>query len=108
MVFINATDLRHYRTTTLVARKVCAKFLWVRFWSAERDGSVLIEVKNKFALGDSLVLLTPTGNHPFVLSSLQDQDGNPMDEAPGAGYTVCLKLPAEAGEMGIIVRIIAK
>ena len=60
-----------------------------------KDGFALIEVKNKFVLGDSLILLTPTGNHPFVLSSLQDQDGNPMDEAPGGGYRVCLKLPAE-------------
>ncbi len=70
------------------------------------DGSALIEVKNKFALGDSLVLLTPTGNHPFVLNSLQDQNGNHMDQAPGAGYRVCLKLPAKAGEMGLIARII--
>jgi len=29
-----------------------------------------------------------------------------MDEAPGAGYRVCLKLPAKAGEMGLIARII--
>ena len=72
------------------------------------DGFALIEVKNKFVLGDSLMLLTPTGNHPFELTSLQDQDGNPMDEAPGGGYRVCLKLPAEAGEMGLIVRILPR
>ena len=73
-----------------------------------KDGFALIEVKNKFVLGDSLILMTPTGNHPFELTSLQDQDGNPMDEAPGGGYRVCLKLPAKAGEMGLIVRILPK
>ncbi len=72
------------------------------------NGSALIEVKNKFTLGDSLVLLTPTGNHPFVLNNLQDQNGNRMDQAPGAGYRVCLKLPAQAGEMGLLVRALTK
>jgi putative protease len=74
----------------------------------EREGGLtLVDVKNKFALGDSLILLTPTGNHSFTLDRLQDQNGNAMEVAPGAGYTVLLNLPAKAGERGLIVRMVA-
>jgi putative protease len=68
------------------------------------DGSVRVEVKNKFGVGDRLELLTPQGNHPFTLEALQDVNGNSIQVAPGGGYQVCLQLPAAADGLALIAR----
>ncbi len=71
----------------------------------EADTSIaLVEVKNKFALGDELEQLTPNGNQGFRLEALEDQNGNPMQEAPGGGYRVRMRLPLNGGKMGLITR----
>jgi putative protease len=73
----------------------------------ERDpdsGAALIEVKNKFSIGDELHLLTPTGNHRFVLDQIAGTDGNSMQEAPGGGYQVWINLPSEESEMGLLTK----
>lgn len=57
------------------------------------DGQLLIEVKNKFMLGCSLELMTPSGNCDFVLTQMQSESGLPMQVAPGAGYRVCITAP---------------
>jgi len=68
------------------------------------DGMSLIDVKNKFLVGDSLELLTPVGNVSFKLNEMQDKDGKPLEVAPGGGWKVKIPLPAEAGEFGLLVR----
>lgn len=64
-------------------------------YSPER-GWLEIEVKNRFALGDSLELLLPGGNRRFVLERLENRRGESIDVAPGAGHRVRLWLPGEA------------
>ncbi len=74
----------------------------------EQDGETgvaLIDVKNKFATGDELQLLTPSGNHLFKLQQIEDLYGKSMAEVPGGGYQVRITLPAKCGEMGLITRI---
>jgi putative protease len=68
------------------------------------DGMSLIDVKNKFLVGDTLELLTPVGNVSFKLDEMQDKDGKPLEVAPGGGWKVKIPLPAEAGEYGLLVR----
>jgi len=68
------------------------------------DGMSLIDVKNRFLVGDSLELLTPLGNTSFKLKTMQDQDGKPLEVAPGSGWKVRIPLPTEAGEFGLLVR----
>ena len=63
-----------------------------------------IEVKNRFAVGDELELLSPLGNHRFKLESMMDLKGNAMSVAPGGGYQVQIKLPAPAGERALLTR----
>jgi U32 family peptidase len=65
---------------------------------------VQVDVKNKIRLGDRLELMTPAGNQSFVLDQMEDLQGNPMTEAPGGGYRVCLGLPEIAVENGLICR----
>jgi putative protease len=69
-------------------------------------GMALVDVKNRMALGDPLQLLSPAGNHRFRLDHLEDEQGNPMEAAPGAGYRVRMHLPPGAGGMGLLTRLI--
>jgi putative protease len=70
------------------------------------EGKVWLDVKNKFAVGDRLELLTPAGNRQFILDALEDQHGNPMTEAPGGGYVVKARLPRDDVRMGLITRLL--
>lgn len=68
------------------------------------DGLALIDVKNKFSVGDSLELLTPGGNASFTLDEMLDNDGNSLQVAPGGGWKVRIPLPTEAADFGLLVR----
>lgn len=68
------------------------------------SGVAQIDVKNKFAVGDKLELISPSGNREFTLSSMEDLDGVPMQVAPGGGYHVRVNLPSQNGELGLIVK----
>jgi putative protease len=59
---------------------------------AER-GLAKVEVKNKFAVGDKLEIIQPSGNTDFVIEEIFSTNGEPMRVVPGAGYTVWVKLP---------------
>jgi putative protease len=61
---------------------------------AGEDGDwIEIEVKNRFAIGDQLELMTPQGNHSFVLEALQDRHGSDIEVAPGNGHRVRIPRP---------------
>ena len=70
----------------------------------EVSGLAEIDVKNKFAVGDRLELMTPGGNHDFTLQTMQDTQGAEMNEAPGGGYRVRVQLPTEQAELGLLVK----
>lgn len=59
----------------------------------DKDGWLSIEVKNRFALGDRMELMTPSGNHSFVLEALLDRHGQPAEVAPGTGHVVRIRKP---------------
>jgi putative protease len=62
------------------------------------DGLAEIEVKNRFAVGDRLELIHPTGNMQLVLVRMEKvgADGTALasDVAPGNGHHVRIPLPA--------------
>ncbi|MGQ3906159.1 prephenate-dependent tRNA uridine(34) hydroxylase TrhP [Mixta calida] len=65
-------------------------------FTGERRGELAqVEVKNKFALGDSLELMTPAGNLHFTLTALENNKGQPVEVAPGNGHIVWLPVPAD-------------
>jgi putative protease len=69
-----------------------------------QSGLTQVLAKNKFGVGDELELLTPASNCRFRLEFMTDQQGNPLPEAPGAGYRVCVGLPTASAEMGLLAR----
>ncbi len=67
-------------------------------------GFAEVSVKNKFAVGDKLELILPSGNQDIVLENMQDKYGNPMQEAAGGGYEVRIPLPNAECRYGLLAR----
>ena len=57
------------------------------------EKEMLIEVKNKFQVGDHLVFMSPNGDHRIVLESITNQYGGEMIVAPGSGHKVWIPKP---------------
>lgn len=72
----------------------------------ERQGDyLLIDVKNKFVVGDSLELMTPQGNITFVLDEILDQKGQSIETAKGSGHVVRIAAPADVDmEFALLIR----
>jgi putative protease len=60
-----------------------------------RQGLAEVRVKNHFAVGDRLQLMTPKGNQDFLLEALENRFGERKVIAPGDGHTLYLPLPAD-------------
>ncbi|GAB3295719.1 prephenate-dependent tRNA uridine(34) hydroxylase TrhP [Pseudidiomarina andamanensis] len=54
-----------------------------------------VDVKNAFAVGDTLILMKPSGNVTFTLSAMRDAQNEPLPRAAGAGRQVHVQLPIE-------------
>jgi putative protease len=62
----------------------------------ERDGSnVVVDVKNRFGVGDEMELMTPKGNVTFSLTGLCCRNQTPIDVAPGSGHVVRVSIPED-------------
>ncbi len=59
-----------------------------------------IEVKNKFRVGDTVTFLLPDGNRSEAIAEIQSLKGEAMDEVPGGGYRVRMRLPEGAAAYG--------
>lgn len=59
-----------------------------------------VEIKNKLAVGDTVTFMLPDGNRDEPLTEMQTLDGEPLNEAPGGGYRVRVRLPVGAGAQG--------
>ena len=86
-------DTQNYDTSHSVGEQ-----LLVGEFISEQDseGFALLEVKNQFAVGDQLILMTPQGNHAFTLAALRDKQDNAIVLAPGACYHLKVQLPQHA------------
>ncbi len=60
-----------------------------------RNGLAEVKVKNRFAVGDKLELMTPQGNLNLRLETLENKRGEQIDVAPGDGHTVYLSVPED-------------
>lgn len=59
------------------------------------SGWLTVDVKNKFQLKDRLELITPAGNLPFTLESMESSKGGAVEVAPGSGHKVRIPMPAD-------------
>ncbi len=69
------------------------------------DGLAEVRVRNRFALGDQLELMTPYGNYHFQLDLLRDTAQQPTEVAPGDGHVVYLPIPEQVPlQFGLLMR----
>lgn len=59
-------------------------------------GSLTIEVKNRFEVGDGMELMLPGGNRRFTLEYIENKHGESTGAAPGSGHIVKIPVPGEA------------
>ena len=62
------------------------------------NGWLTVDVKNRFETGDTLELITPSGNSTFSLDVLENLDGIKVDAAPGSGHIVKIPLPEQLAQ----------
>ena len=56
--------------------------------------TAVIDVKNKFEVGDQLELMTPMGNHVFTLMAMHHaKNHQATNVAPGSGHEVVIPMP---------------
>lgn len=71
----------------------------------QRDDEILVDVKNRFQIGDQLIMMSPQGDQVVALDSMTNQYGGEMIVAPGSGHQVWIKKPEGFNsEMGLIVK----
>ncbi|HZX28935.1 MAG TPA: tRNA 5-hydroxyuridine modification protein YegQ [Telluria sp.] len=58
------------------------------------DGWARVDVKNRFAVGDRIEVVHPSGNRDITLTRMLADDGGPLDVAPGSGHVVRIELDA--------------
>ncbi|MGD9299740.1 MAG: U32 family peptidase C-terminal domain-containing protein, partial [Thiohalocapsa sp.] len=68
----------------------------------QATGLVCVAVKNRFAEGDDLELLTPQGQHRFRVADMLGPDGKPLHTAPGDGWQVRLPLSWPESRYGLL------
>jgi putative protease len=72
----------------------------------EASGLAEIMVKNRFALGDRLEIIHPAGNREVLVELLLNEQGEPVNEAPGSGYRVRLPLPGGNVDRALLARFL--
>ncbi|MFV3290254.1 tRNA 5-hydroxyuridine modification protein YegQ [Pseudomonas sp. NY11955] len=69
------------------------------------DGLAEVKVKNRFAVGDHLELMTPRGNYHFDLHRLCNRQQQAIEVAPGDGHVVYLPIPEQVAlDYGLLMR----
>lgn len=71
-----------------------------------RDGWAEVQVKNRFAVGDTLEIMAPAGNHRFQLEAMRDLEGGTLQEAPGDGWVVRIPLQMAPDSMALLTRLL--
>ncbi len=98
-------ELQNYRENASRASR--SQFVAEILGYDEASGLTEVDVKNRFAVGDELEMVTPQGNRRFRLDALQSVEGEQLAVAPGSGWKVRMHLPARPGEKDLITRIVA-
>jgi len=69
-------------------------------------GLTTLEVKNRFAVGDALEIVTPDGPRDITLTRMENMEGQACDVAPGSGHTVRVDI-GETVPMTLVARYAA-
>ncbi len=68
------------------------------------DGWAEVDVKNRFAIGDRLEIISPEGNYDIRLECMENRAGDPIEVAPGNGHVVRMPLRRPSSGHTLIAR----
>jgi len=72
------------------------------------NDKLVVDVKNRFAVGETIELMSPAGSYRFNLESIEDKNNHTIEIAPGSGHQVKIPLPFDPPEdsfdYGLIVK----
>jgi len=68
----------------------------------------LIDVKNGFNVGDTVLLMSPSGNQSFNLETLENEHSEAIIRAPGSGYRVIVQTTLPLAERDIPYSLLVK
>jgi putative protease len=92
-----ANDYQNYETGNSVLQR--AHFVGeVRSWA---DGMAEVETKNRFAVGDLLEIIHPSGNRQVKLEHMFNLEGEPVQVAQGSPVRV--RIPLEGPAEGALI-----
>ncbi len=72
--------------------------------SESDERSLLIDVKNRFSVGDRLELMSPAGSVDFTLEEIESEKHGPVSSAPGSGHRVRIHNPGIRPDLALLVR----
>jgi len=98
-------ELQNYRENS--SRSSRSQFVAEILGFDENTGLTEVDVKNRFAVGDELEMITPGGNQRFKLQDLHSVEGEKLEVAPGSGWKVRLQLPLKPQSRDLITRIVS-
>ena len=61
--------------------------------TAIKDDKLILDIKNKLEVGDTVEIMTPKGNVTYTLEQMWDKKGNPIEAALGSGWTAQINNP---------------
>jgi len=99
-------ELQNYRENA--SRSARSQFVAEILDFDEATGLTEVDVKNRFAVGDELEMISPRGNQRFKLEDIQSVEGEHLEVAPGSGWKVRLQLPIKPNDNDLITRIVAR
>lgn len=85
-----ANDYQNYETGHSVAQRS----QYVGEVRSTADGWVEVETKNRFAVGDTLEVIHPSGNQKIKLTQMRNSEGQPVEVAQGNPIKVWIPLEA--------------
>ncbi len=67
----------------------------------------VVDVKNKFSIGDKLELILPQGNQDIIVDKMFDMYDKTLNEASGGGYRVKIPVPTDKITNGLLARYLS-
>lgn len=66
------------------------------------SGMACLVVKNRFDVGDTLRVISPTDSVEMVVQNIQNEAGESLTSAHGGSFDVWIALPKDMGEYAIL------
>ena len=99
-----AQDYQNYETGSSQTQR--SQFVGQASTSDTQDDWVLVEVKNRFSVGDRLEIIHPSGNRTITLEAMRSAEGQPLHTANGSPLQVWLPL-GQAFRGALIARLVS-